>query len=160
MASSWRSSVLTSISPERLEDRPMEVYRYLDGRVLYDPEDRLAVLADNARKRFEDYRTTEREKEHLAYWLRRARTKAIASREAGDSLRAAFVVSTSSWQIWKPSGPPTTRRCPRVARCSPTRATSAGHRQTSSTGSANCSWGTPQEGSMPRSGSWTVRWSY
>jgi predicted nucleotidyltransferase len=42
---------------ERLANKPMELYSYLDSRILYDPERRLYELSGFAHSRFESYRT-------------------------------------------------------------------------------------------------------
>jgi predicted nucleotidyltransferase len=95
---------------------PMHVYAYLDGRILYDPEGRLQALVSAARARFEGYRVSPEEAQGIAHWLHSARIKIAAARDAGDELRAAYITSTSSWEmlrgIWAaydkpvPAGPP------------------------------------------------------
>ncbi len=78
---------------------PMHVYSYLDGRILYDPQGRLQALFSAARARFEAYRVLAEEAYGIAHWLRSARIKIAAARDAGDELRAAYVASTSSWEM-------------------------------------------------------------
>jgi predicted nucleotidyltransferase len=94
----------------RLERDPMHVYAYLDGRILYDPEGRLQALFSAARARFETYRVPTEEVRGIAHWLHSARIKIVAARDAGDELRAAYVASTSAWEmlrgIWAAHGKP------------------------------------------------------
>lgn len=78
---------------------PMHVYSYLDGRVLYDPQGRLQALVSAAQARLEAYRVSPDEARGIAHWLRSARIKIAAARDAGDELRAAYVASTSSWEM-------------------------------------------------------------
>jgi predicted nucleotidyltransferase len=78
---------------------PMHVYAYLDGRILSDPEGRLQALVSAARARFEAYRVPDEEAHGIAHWLRSARIRIVAARHAGDELRAAYVTSTSSWEM-------------------------------------------------------------
>jgi hypothetical protein len=77
----------------------MHVYTYLDGRILYDPEGRLQALVSAARARFGAYRVPAEEAHGIAHWLHSARIKIVAARDAGDELRAAYVASTSSWEM-------------------------------------------------------------
>jgi predicted nucleotidyltransferase len=83
----------------KIERDPMHVYSYLDGRILYDPQGRLQALVSAARARFEGYRVPDEEAHRIAHWLRSARIKIAAARDAGDELRAAYVTSTSSWEM-------------------------------------------------------------
>jgi hypothetical protein len=78
---------------------PMHVYSYLDGRILYDPEGRLGALVAAARARFATYRVPAKESRGIAHWLCSARIKIAAARDAGDRLRAAYIASTSSWEM-------------------------------------------------------------
>jgi predicted nucleotidyltransferase len=83
----------------KLERDPMHIYSYLDGRILYDPEGRLQALVSAARARFEAYRVPAEEARGIAHWLSSARIKIAAARDAGDELRAAYVASTSAWEM-------------------------------------------------------------
>jgi predicted nucleotidyltransferase len=87
----------TRLAKGKLETRPMEVYAYLDSRLLYDPKGRFQELAECARRRFEVYRTPAEEKRYLAHCLRSARVKLRAATDAGDEFRAAYVVGMTTW---------------------------------------------------------------
>lgn len=82
-----------------LEANPMHVYAYLDGRILYDPHGALAELAELARRTYETYRTPAEDSDRIAFLLRCAWDKISVAWKGGDQLKAAFVTSTSSWQI-------------------------------------------------------------
>jgi predicted nucleotidyltransferase len=82
-----------------MEARPMHVYAYLDGRILYDPEGVLEELQKCARRRFETYRCSEADRARICWWLGSALEKVRSAMSVGDSLKAAFVVGTSSWQM-------------------------------------------------------------
>jgi hypothetical protein len=88
-----------ALARSTLERDPMNVYAYLDGRILYDPHGRLRALTGVARARYEAYRAPVREKRRIAHWLQSAKTKIVAARDAGDELRASYVASTTSWVI-------------------------------------------------------------
>lgn len=83
----------------RLRETPMDVYGYIDGRILYDPSDRLAALFREARSRFAEYRASEDERRRLIYWLTTAREKIIAALAVEDYLKASLMATTSTWQI-------------------------------------------------------------
>lgn len=83
----------------KLEVNPMEVYAYLDGQILFDPIDVLRQLTDRAKVLFETYQFPQQELPGLIYWLRSAHLKMSVAQRAGDLLKAAFVCSTTSWQI-------------------------------------------------------------
>ncbi len=83
----------------KLETNPMEVYAYLDGRILFDPVGALNQLSEQARISFETYQSSEKERREIAYWLMSARLKMTVALAAGDLLKAAFVASTNSWEV-------------------------------------------------------------
>ena len=83
----------------KLERDPMHIYSYLDGRILYDPEGRLQALVSAARACFEAYHVPAEEARGIAHWLKSSRIKIAAARDAGDELRAAYVASTSAWEM-------------------------------------------------------------
>lgn len=82
-----------------LEANPMEVYAYLDGRILFDPMGMLRHLTDRAKAFFETYQFPQQAVQGLAYWLRSAHLKMTVALRASDLSKAAFVCSTTSWQI-------------------------------------------------------------
>lgn len=92
----WRDLGKASM---RLIERPMEVYRYLDGEILHDPDGQVAHLVRTASERYENYRVSDEEKFTLIYWLQSVEQKIWLAKNAGDLPKAAFVASTSSWRI-------------------------------------------------------------
>jgi len=83
---------------EKLGAIPMEAYRWLDARVLFD-DGGLADLARAAREIYEAYRTPEREKRRLAHWLRSLALKLAAAEGAGDTLKARYLAATNAWVL-------------------------------------------------------------
>lgn len=83
----------------QIERNPMEVYAYLDGRILRDEGDRLAELTAFAQEAFRTYEMPEAERRSIGYWLQSAEIKARAALEAGDELKAAFIAGTTSWKV-------------------------------------------------------------
>lgn len=94
-----RSYADHALAQARLEKDPTWVYAYLDGRILYDPEGRLAQLVQAARTGFEHYRVPAATRDEISYWLQSARIKIVAALDAGDTFRAAYVAATTSWPI-------------------------------------------------------------
>lgn len=82
-----------------LDQNPMHVYAYLDGRILYDATGALPRLGHHARHRFDTYQVTDHERSDLAARLRYPRDKIRVALGGGDLLKAAFVTGTSSWAI-------------------------------------------------------------
>lgn len=82
-----------------IADRPMNVYAYLDGRILYDPQGALGRLGEAARTRFATYRLPPADRDRILWWLRSAEEKVTVAMAAGDALKAAFVTATSSWHV-------------------------------------------------------------
>lgn len=82
-----------------LEANAMDVYAYLDGRILFDPQGVLAQLKEQAQKRFETYRISKQERTKIITWLESARFKIQLAFQEGQLLKAAFVSGTVSWQI-------------------------------------------------------------
>ncbi len=83
----------------KLHTHPMNVYAYLDGQILYDPQDVLARLRQQAQRRFDTYRTPRDQKATIAFLLGHCRDKIGVAVRGGDLLKAAFVTGTSSWRI-------------------------------------------------------------
>lgn len=84
---------------EKLRHNNMEVYNYLDGRILYDPEGLMQKLSDAAAESYNSYRSSRKDRRETAHWLLSAKTKMEAAAGTGDSLKASFVASTTSYKI-------------------------------------------------------------
>lgn len=83
----------------KLEVNSMEMYAYLDGQILFDPTGMLRRLTDRAKELFEAYQFPQHEVDGLISWLRSAELKMTVAQKAGDLPKAAFVCSTTTWQI-------------------------------------------------------------
>lgn len=83
----------------KLEQNPMEVYAYLDGRVLLDRKDEWRLLRVLAQTRFENYRAGPETRRSMAYWLNASRIKLAAAWEAGNLLRASYIATTTTWKL-------------------------------------------------------------
>jgi predicted nucleotidyltransferase len=83
----------------RFERRPDLAYGLVDGRILHDPQGRLAPLTVHVRRVLADYRTPKSLRLDICYWLYASRIKLVAAWDAGDELKAAFLVASTSWKI-------------------------------------------------------------
>lgn len=84
---------------ERLRINPMEVYNYLDGRILYDSEGLVGDLSIYANDLFNNFQSNLKSKRETYHWLKSAKIKIQAAFHAGDILKAIFVVSTTSYKL-------------------------------------------------------------
>ncbi|WP_340003760.1 nucleotidyltransferase domain-containing protein [Paenibacillus sp. FSL K6-0276] len=84
---------------EKLRLNSMEVYNYIDGNILYDSEGLLEGLSNYAMECFHDYKSKPKDKRETSHWLKSSKIKIQAAFQAGDVLKASFVVSTSSYKI-------------------------------------------------------------
>ena len=83
----------------RLLRNSVELYSYLDGRALYDPDGLLAELVQTAKNRFETYQTPAHEKAAILYWLKSASLKLSAAMAAGDMQKLGYYASVNSWKV-------------------------------------------------------------
>ncbi len=83
----------------KLAQNPMALYTYLDGRILYDPLGRLQQLVDLAHQLFATYSVPAHERHAIAHWLTSACVKIAAAQEAGNDLTAAYVVTTTAFEV-------------------------------------------------------------
>ncbi|MGH3145814.1 MAG: nucleotidyltransferase domain-containing protein, partial [Rubrobacter sp.] len=94
----WKASDFET-ARSLMEARPMEVYSYLDGRILHDPKGRLARLQEAAHLRFTAYRTPAEDRRAIAYSAKSSLLNLETAERAGDHLKAAYVATTVSWPI-------------------------------------------------------------
>ena len=83
----------------RLLENPVELYSYLDGCTLYDPDGLLAELEQLAGNRFETYQTPAHEKSAIFYWLKSASLKLNAAMAVGDTQKLGYYASINSWKV-------------------------------------------------------------
>lgn len=77
----------------------MELYSYLDGKILYDPGGLLAELVEVARERFNGYQVPARAKRAIFYWLQSVSVKLRAAVAANDVLKMGYYTSVNSWKV-------------------------------------------------------------
>ena len=83
----------------RLRERPVELYSYVDGYIVYDHDGLLAELTGIAKDHFESYQTPFQEKSDIFYWLKSVSLKLNAAVAAGDVQKLGYYTSLSSWKV-------------------------------------------------------------
>ncbi|MFF2911136.1 DNA polymerase subunit beta [Paenibacillus sp. NPDC057934] len=98
------------MATRKCEDGPMGMYNFLDSAILLDHEGQLQQLIEQSKQLFSGYRTPVTEMKSIKHWLESTQIKVKAAQMAGDDLKAAFVVGTTSWKIlegvWAASNKP------------------------------------------------------
>jgi predicted nucleotidyltransferase len=74
---------------QRFERRPYLAYGLVDGRILHDPQGRLAALTGHARRLLADYQTPQSVREDIYYWLYASRIKLVAAWDARPPQQSA-----------------------------------------------------------------------
>jgi len=82
----------------KLKTRPMEVYKYLYSKILFD-DGGLEELSLEANNRYNSYKTPEKEKESICYWLLSTKSKLLSSIERNEVVKIAYLVSTNTWKV-------------------------------------------------------------
>lgn len=83
---------------EKLNGSPMEVYRYLDGRIEYD-NGNLQKLSDRAADIYNRYNIDSKEKNDIIYWLKSTKAKLEAALSGNDETLISYLVSINTWKV-------------------------------------------------------------
>ena len=81
------------------ENNPMEIYSFLDGKVLLDKKGYLRDLILLAQQRYKDYSVSENKTKGISHWLNSSLIKIKAAQKEKDDLKASFVIITSFWTM-------------------------------------------------------------
>lgn len=94
-----------------LENKPMEIYSFLDGKVLLDKKGYLQDLILLAKQKYKGYTVSENKMTGISHWLNSSLIKIKAAQKEKDDLKASFVIITSFWTmlegIWAINNKPT-----------------------------------------------------
>jgi predicted nucleotidyltransferase len=80
-----------------LEKNPMEIYSFLDGRILFDKKGLLEQLKIIAQQKYKNYSIPGKEVKAISHWLKSSLIKINAALKVKDEFKASYVVSTSTW---------------------------------------------------------------
>jgi predicted nucleotidyltransferase len=78
---------------------PMEIYSFIDGKILYDKKGLLQQLKIIAQQEYHEYRITKNQIHSISHWLKSSLIKMNAAIKENDEFKAVYVVSTSTWVL-------------------------------------------------------------
>lgn len=93
------------------KNNPMELYSFLEGKILFDKSNELKKLKEIAKHEFENYRVSSNKVEGIFHWLNSSKIKITSALKANDELKASYIIHTSTWTllegIWAINNKPT-----------------------------------------------------
>ncbi len=89
----------TYTAKQRLMNDNMDMYHYLDNKIIYDKHGDFARLMLLAVERYNSYVTPIKEKKQILHWLRSVKIKLESSLNANDRVTTNFLVATNSWKV-------------------------------------------------------------
>jgi len=85
----------------RLDTNPMEIYSYLDSRIVFDKRGMVAQLIKEAIEKYHKYSVTLKERQEIYHWLHTAQIKMRSSLQSNDLLKASFVTTATTYKIFE-----------------------------------------------------------
>ncbi|PGZ00274.1 DNA polymerase subunit beta [Bacillus cereus] len=82
-----------------LKNNPMELYSFLEGKVLFDKSGEVKKLKEIAKHEFENYRVSCDKVKSISHWLHSSLIKIQSALKANDELKASYIVHTSTWTL-------------------------------------------------------------
>ncbi|EOO67901.1 hypothetical protein IKE_01959 [Bacillus cereus VD196] len=79
------------------KNNPMELYSFLEGKILFDKSGELKKLKEIATYEFENYRVSSDKMKGISHWLHSSLIKIQSALKANDELKASYLVHTSTW---------------------------------------------------------------
>ncbi|MEC2918446.1 MULTISPECIES: nucleotidyltransferase domain-containing protein [Bacillus] len=81
------------------KNNPMELYSFLEGKILFDKSGELKKLKEIATYEFENYRVSFDNMKGISHWLHSSLIKIQSALKANDELKASYIVHTSTWTL-------------------------------------------------------------
>ncbi|WP_439022354.1 nucleotidyltransferase family protein [Bacillus thuringiensis] len=81
------------------KNNPMELYSFLEGKILFDKSGELKKLKEIATYEFENYRVSSDKVKGISHWLHSSLIKIQSALKANDELKASYIVHTSTWTL-------------------------------------------------------------
>lgn len=104
--SNMRQGVLVEVhyrlfpqAKNRIKTYKPDLYSFLEGRILHDPQGQLEQLKTLANTCFKNYRTKSAELAKKLHWLNAVQSKLDASLSASDKAQTGFLLSTTTWPL-------------------------------------------------------------
>jgi hypothetical protein len=77
----------------------IEVYHYLDSKIIFDKYGKMKTLQNMAQEKFEKYKTNDDDKNAIGHWLLSAKIKLMSALENKDNLKSNYLTATNSWKV-------------------------------------------------------------
>ncbi|MBM0066783.1 nucleotidyltransferase family protein [Alkalicoccobacillus gibsonii] len=84
-----------------LERNHMELYSFLDGKIMLDRQGTLENLIDIAQEKYASYRASRKKKDSISHWLTSSFIKINNAINTKDLKKAMFIVNTTTWTIYE-----------------------------------------------------------
>lgn len=84
---------------EEMRSKPMNVYQWLDAKLIFDKENVSQELIEEARKIFETYKADPKEKQAVKKWLRSTKIKINEAMKSNNLSLIGFNVSNILWKM-------------------------------------------------------------
>jgi len=81
------------------KNNQMELYSFLEGKILFDKSGELKELKAIAKQKFENYRVASDKVKGISHWLHSSLIKIKTALKAKDELKASYIVQTSTWTL-------------------------------------------------------------
>ncbi|MBO1583107.1 nucleotidyltransferase domain-containing protein [Bacillus sp. XF8] len=78
-------------------NNPMELYSFLEGKILIDNKGFLKKLKEIAKNKYKNYCISENKIKGISHWLNSSLIKINAALKVNDELKASYIVNTSTW---------------------------------------------------------------
>jgi predicted nucleotidyltransferase len=79
------------------DKNPMELYSFLDGKILFDNKGLLKQLVQIAQQKYKNYSISENKIKGISHWLNSSLIKINAALKVNDKLKASYILNTSTW---------------------------------------------------------------
>ncbi len=83
---------------QKLQSNPIDVYHYLDSKILYD-NGQLFQLLNEAHQIYDKYQTPKNEKKAICHWLKSTQIKIKSAIDTNNDLMSDYYMSTNVWKL-------------------------------------------------------------
>lgn len=80
-------------------NNPMELYSFLEGKILFDNKEFLKQLMEIAQYKYKNYCISTNKIKEISHWLNSSLIKINAALKANEELKASYIVNISTWVI-------------------------------------------------------------
>ncbi|MBJ7968021.1 nucleotidyltransferase domain-containing protein [Bacillus cereus] len=78
-------------------NNPMELYSFLEGKILFDNREFLKQLVEIAQYKYKNYCIPDNKIKGISHWLNSSLIKINAALKVNEELKASYIVNTSTW---------------------------------------------------------------